>query len=443
MKFRHSLRFRIVMAFCLFGAVLGCVYAAIVYFSLDKIDDHLVNRRLVQEVEYLLDRYQKNDAASASPTSPHIMAFVGTDRMPDYMKQQVGGLPEGYHEFYWQGDEYHVAVKVVPQLVEPLYLLYEVSVLEFTEKRKTIIAIVLASGVVLVVGLGLWIGLILSRQVIAPVSYLAEQVAGSEPDKLPTNLSESFHDDEVGVLARALERSLRRIHAFVDREQHFTSDASHELRTPVTVIKGAIEVLRINGFGNESAAKRPLKRIERAVNNMEQIIENLLWLAREEAVYDSGQTCKVVPVIKETIDHHRHLFAEKPVEISYITEGNPELKAPAAILKMVIANLIQNAYNHTAEGKVTVHISDDCMTVTDTGDGIALSELQSVTEPHVYGKNSKGYGLGLAIVKRLCRRFNWKFEIESEIGRGTTVRLVFTPSEQYLPVNSSKISDDK
>jgi len=443
MKFRHSLRFRIVMAFCLFGAVLGCVYAAIVYFSLDKIDDHLVNRRLVQEVEYLLDRYQKNDAASASPTSPHIMAFVGTDRMPDYMKQQVGGLPEGYHEFYWQGDEYHVAVKVVPQLVEPLYLLYEVSVLEFTEKRKTIIAIVLASGVVLVVGLGLWIGLILSRQVIAPVSYLAEQVAGSEPDKLPTNLSESFHDDEVGVLARALERSLRRIHAFVDREQHFTSDASHELRTPVTVIKGAIEVLRINGFGNESAAKRPLKRIERAVNNMEQIIENLLWLAREEAVYDSGQTCKVVPVIKETIDYHRHLFAEKPVEISYITEGNPELKAPAAILKMVIANLIQNAYNHTAEGKVTVHISDDCMTVTDTGDGIALSELQSVTEPHVYGKNSKGYGLGLAIVKRLCRRFNWKFEIESEIGRGTTVRLVFTPSEQYLPVNSSKISDDK
>lgn len=443
MKYRYSLRFRIVMAFCLFGTVLGGVYAAIVYFSLDKIDDHLVNRRLVQEVEYLLDRYQKNDTASATPSSPHIRAFVGTDRMPDYMKQQVGGLSEGYHEFYWQGDEYHVAVKVVPQLVEPLYLLYEVSLLEFTEKRKLIIAIVLASGVVLVVGLGLWIGLILSRQVIAPVSYLAEQVAGSEPDKLPTNLSESFNDDEVGILARALERSLLRIQEFVDREQHFTSDASHELRTPVTVIKGAIEVLRINGFGTESAAEKPLKRIERAVKNMEYIIENMLWLAREEAVNDPEQNCKVVPVIKETIDHHRHLFTEKPVEISYVTEGNPELKAPAEILKMVITNLIQNAYNHTTEGKVTVHISDDCMTVTDTGDGISPYELQSVTDPHVHGKNSKGYGLGLAIVKRLCRRFNWKFEIESKIGRGTTVRLIFTPSEQYLPINSPKLSDDK
>ena len=431
------------MAFCLFGTALGGVYAAIVYFSLDKIDDHLVNRRLVQEVEYLLDRYQKNDAASATPTSPHIRAFVGTDRMPDYMKQQVGGLSEGYHEFYWQGDEYHVAVKVVPQLVEPLYLLYEVSLLEFTEKRKLIIAIVLSSGVVLVVGLGFWMGLILSRQVLAPVSYLVKQVSGSGPDKLPTNLSESFNDDEVGVLARALERSLRRIQELVDREQQFTRDASHELRTPVTVIKGAIEVLRINRFGNESAAQRPLKRIERAVKNMEHIIENLLWLAREEAVNDPEQTCKVVPVIKETIDHHRHLFAEKPVEISYITEGNPELKAPPEILKMVITNLIQNAYNHTTEGKVTVHISDDCMTVTDTGDGISLCELQSVTDPYVHGKNSQGYGLGLAIVKRLCRRFNWKFEIESEIGRGTTVRLVFTPSEQYLPINSSKISDDK
>ena len=110
---------------------------------------------------------------------------------------------------------------------------------------------------------------------------------------------------------------------------------------------------------------------------------------------------------------------------------------------MVITNLIQNAYNHTAEGKVTVHIGDDCMTVTDTGDGISLCELQSVTDPYVHGKNSQGYGLGLAIVKRLCRRFNWKFEIESKIGLGTTVRLVFTPSEQYLSINSSKLSDDK
>lgn len=431
------------MAFCLFGAALGGVYAAIVYFSLDKIDDHLVNKRLVQEVEYLVDRYQKNGAATASPTTPHIRAFVGTDQMPDFMKQQVGVLSEGYHEFYWQGNEYHVAVKVVAQLVEPLYLLYEVSALEFTEKRKLTIAIVLVIGIVLVAGLGLWMGLLLSRQVIAPVSYLAEQVAESGPDKLPTNLSESFKDDEVGVLARALETSLRRIQEFVDREQQFSRDASHELRTPVTVIKGAIEVLRRNGFGSESAAQRPLKRIDRAANNMEHIIENLLWLAREEASNDPGQTCNAVPVIKETIDHHRHLFAEKPIEISYITEGNPELKAPAAILKMVIVNLMQNAFNHTAEGKVTVHIDDNCMTVTDTGAGMAACDLQSVTEPHVHGTNSKGYGLGLAIVKRLCRRFNWQFEIESEIGCGTTVRLVFIPSGQYIPANSSDIPDDK
>lgn len=427
MTFRYSLRLRIVLAFCLFGAVLGSVYAATVYFSLDMIDDHLVNNRLVQEVEYFLDQYQNSNTSPVS-TSSHIKTFVGTNQMPDYVAQQVRYLPEGYHEFYWEGAEYHVAVKIVPQLVEPLYLLYEVSALEFTEKRKLNIAIVLVAGIVLVVALGLWIGLLLSRRVIAPVTYLAEQVSRSGPRDLPTKLSEHYYDDEVGVLARALEGSLQRIKDFVDREQQFTRDASHELRTPVTVVKGAIEVLKRKGFENEPALQRPLKRIERAATNMENIIENLLWLAREEAVIETKNICDAVPVIKETVEHHRRLFTEKPVEIEYIIEGNPQLKAPAAILKIVVANLIQNAFHHTTEGKVTVHICNERLTVTDSGAGIADCELQSVTEPFVRGRNSQGFGLGLAIVNRLCRRFNWQFEIESEVGKGTTVRLIFAPA---------------
>ena len=427
MTFRYSLKLRIVLAFCLFGAVLGSVYAATVYFSLDMIDDHLVNNRLVQEVEYFLDQYQKNKPSPVS-TSPHIMAFVGTDDMPDYIAQQVSRLPEGYHEFYWKDVEYHVAVKVVPQLVEPLYLLYEVSALEFTEKRKLNIAIVLVGGVALVVALGLWIGLLLSRRVIAPVAHLAEQVSRSGPRDLPNKLSESYNNDEVGTLARALEASMDRIKNFVDREQQFTRDASHELRTPVTVIKGAIEVLKRKGFENEPALQRPLKRIERAATNMENIIENLLWLAREEAAIESKSTCDAVPVITETIEQHRQLFAAKPIEIEYITEGNPQLKAPAAILKMVVANLIQNAFHHTTEGKVTVHICDESMTVADSGAGIDACDLPSVTEPYVHGRNSRGFGLGLAIVNRLCRRFDWQFEIDSEIGKGTTVRLIFKPT---------------
>jgi hypothetical protein len=195
MIYRHSLRLRIVIAFCLFGAVLGTVYAVAVYFSLDLIDDNLVNTRLAQEIEYLSDQYRKK-IDSPTPTAPHIIAYLGTDSMPPFTKKMVRGITEGFHEIYLEQEEYHIAVKKLPSHDESLYLIYEVSALEFTHKRKVMIGIVLVAGVILLIGLGLWIGLLTSRKVIAPVVQLAKQVNQSGPDNLPTDLSDNFYDEK-------------------------------------------------------------------------------------------------------------------------------------------------------------------------------------------------------------------------------------------------------
>lgn len=112
--------------------------------------------------------------------------------MPLYVLDMVDGLNEGLHEAYSDKDEYHIAVQKLPTQKELLYLLYEVSALEFTEKRKLNIGVVLVAG----------------------------------------------------VLAKALEQAMQRVEAFVERELQFSRDASHELRTPVTVIKGAVELLK-------------------------------------------------------------------------------------------------------------------------------------------------------------------------------------------------------
>jgi signal transduction histidine kinase len=426
MIFRHSLRLRIVIAFCLFGAVLGTVYAVAVHFSLDLIDDNLINARLTQEIEHFSAQHRKN-IDSAIPTSPNIFAYFGTASMPPYTKEMVSGINEGFHEISLEQEEYHIAVKKLPNHDQPLYLIYEVSALEFTEKRKLMINIVLVAGVILLSAIGLWIGLLTSRKVIAPVVQLAEQVNLSGSDNLPTDLSKNFYDDEVGVLAKALEKSMQRVKALIEREKQFTRDASHELRTPVTVIKGAVELAQKKQSTNEISVSRPLKRIERAVNDMENIIESLLWLAREEATNDPGQTCAVVPVVKEAIAQLRNLFESKAVDIECVADGNPTVNAPPSILQMVIINLIQNAFHHANEGKITVHICNSRITVSDTGAGIAAGDLETITQPHIRGNSSRGFGLGLAIVKRLCNRFGWHFEIESELGQGTKAQLIFQP----------------
>jgi signal transduction histidine kinase len=403
---------------------MGIAYAAAVYISLDLIDDHLIDNRLREEVEYFTNQYKYHHLLPRS-TSPYISAYMGTESMPLYVIELVKGIDEGLHEAYSGPDEYHIAVKKLPGQARVLYLLYEVSALEFTEKRKLRIGLVLLAGVVLVVILGYWIGRLTSRKVIAPVIHLSDQVNQSSPDKLPTDLSKDFVDDEVGTLAAALEQSMKRIEAFVKREHQFTRNASHELRTPVTVIKGAVELLRKQLNPTDVARLRPLYRIQRQVTNMENIIEALLWLSREEVSVDPDQKFSVLPLVRDTIEENQRLIADKSIDINLVAQGKPVLHTPAPLFQIALTNLIQNAVRYTSNGQITVYVRDDRVLVCDTGSGIDGSDLENITQPHVRGTGSDGFGLGLSIVSRLCDRFGWQFEIESEVGRGTTAHLIF------------------
>ena len=428
MRFRHSLHSRIIFSFCFFGAILGTAFAIAVYISLDLIDDHLIDNRLNEEVEYFTNHYKYHHLLPRS-TSPYITAYMGTESMPLYVIELVKGLGEGLHETYSGPDEYHIAVQKLPGQEKVLYLLYEVSALEFTEKRKLSIGLVLLAGVILVVILGLWIGRLTSRNVIAPVIHLSDQVDQSGPGKLPTDLSKDFVDDEVGTLAAALEQSMKRIEAFVNREHQFTRDASHELRTPVTVIKGAVELLRKQINPTETALLKPLYRIQRQVTNMENIIEALLWLSREEVSAGPDRKFSVLPLVRDTIEENRQLMADKSIDINLVAQGDPVLTVPEPLFQIALTNLIQNAVRYTSNGQIKIYVREDRVLVCDTGIGIDGSNLETIRQPHVRGTDSNGFGLGLSIVSRLCDRFGWQFEIESEVDRGTTAQLIFDPSK--------------
>ena len=108
MTFKHSLRSRIIIAFCLFGAVLGIV-------SLDLIDDHLIDSRLNEEVDHLITHFQRYNDYPKS-TSPYITAYVGKESMPLYVLDMIDDFAEGLYEVYSDEEEYHIAIgKIVGQ----------------------------------------------------------------------------------------------------------------------------------------------------------------------------------------------------------------------------------------------------------------------------------------------------------------------------------------
>ena len=108
-----------------------------------------------------------------------------------------------------------------------------------------------------------------------------------------------------------------------------------------------------------------------------------------------------------------------------ILGGHPQLKVPVSLFQIALTNLVRNAIQHTASGKIRVAVTGDRVIVSDTGSGIAKKNLNFITQAHVRGDSSNGFGLGLSIVQRLCVRFAWNLKIKSEVGQGTVVELIF------------------
>ena len=94
----------------------------------------------------------------------------------------------------------------------------------------------------------------------------------------------------------------------------------------------------------------------------------------------------------------------------------------------MVTNLVRNAIQHTASGKIRVLVKNDRVSVSDTGAGMAPDDLKLVTQLDDNKERHKKSGMGLSIVKRLCDRLGWELKIASERGRGTKVQLIFSPA---------------
>ncbi len=432
MVYRHSLRSHIVKSFCIYGSLLSLCYAVFVFITLNYLEERLEKNfyqtRIKDELHFFLDQYQK-DKNTPPPRSPYLTIYLDLPSMPESLRHLVAGRRDGFYEIdHATADEsegYSFLIHTTPETRQTVYLFYDAGFLEITDNRTVVIFGILAVGYILVFFISIWIGRLTSRKIIEPVAYLADMVQKADPDHLPTDLSSSFYHDEVGALALSLEQTMGRIGLFMQREQQFTRNASHELRTPVTVIKGAVEVLKQHPEWKTPGIRPPLLRIERSVSDMEDIIDAFLWLARETDALATDERNDVSALMEDVMAQHRCLIDNKPLIVKRVHEADLCINAPRSILKIVLGNLVKNAFNYTISGSITVTVKTDRVVIEDTGEGIPADLLEKATEPRTRGKESRGFGIGLAIAKMICERFDWRLAIASHPGSGTAVELIF------------------
>lgn len=417
MRIRTSLHFRVTLAFALLGATVSSLLGTTLYLAMQDLEQRLIDQALVAEMEDYMSRRERNPH-SPPPATAVVRGFVEpSERFASDIPPPLRRQPPGYYTLELAGRPYRAAVAA--QEGRRFYLLYDIS--QAQERERAVLLLIL-SGVVLTTLLSVGAGFLLARQVIRPVRLLADYVAGASADS-PPQLASHFSPDEVGQLAQALDRYRSRIQGFVERERAFTADLSHELRTPLTVIRGATDLLLGEPQLDERAVSR-VERIRRAAEEMSEVTPALLALARETTT----STCAVdvTQELRRQLESHAHLLNGKPVQLEVRLPSHYQLEADPALLRVVLGNLIRNAYSYTDEGRIEITLEGSDFLISDSGRGIDPELFRNLFEPYLPG--ARGSGIGLSLVKRICQRYRWQLAVESTGSSGTLIRLRFAAS---------------
>lgn len=248
----------------------------------------------------------------------------------------------------------------------------------------------------------LWL---LMRRVSQPVAALGIWARELDPDRL-ADPTPDFVYPELNDLAQLTKNNMATVLQAVERERRFLRHASHELRTPISVIRNNVELigkLRHDHASHfEEAQGRAFDRIDRASRTMQHLTETLLWLSLDEAVSLPTQSVSMGEVVRQLVDDTRYLLADKNVEVVVDTDASvSEISDTAA--RIVLGNLIRNAFQHTWEGEVMiVQRGNDVRIVNRQTDGGA-------DDNH----DAAGFGLGLQLTEQLAKRLDWPYRNES------------------------------
>ncbi len=279
-------------------------------------------------------------------------------------------------------------------------------------------------------------GAFMARRALKPIEKITQLAKGIEAVDLSRRLELELPDDEIGRLARTFNGMLARLETAFVSQSRFVSEAAHELRTPLTIMKGTTEV----ALGRERTVveyQEVLGELNAEIDQLAGVAEDLLALSRA----DSGkavlemQEMDLSGVAGAAVERIRPLARERGIDMEFRTEGKIQFRGDVGKLTRLFLNLLDNAIRYSApHGRVSLTLlqGDEGVVaaVRDSGPGISSEELDRIFDHFHRAKDARekypdGSGLGLSIARWIARAHGGEIEVESQMGRGTTFKVVF------------------
>jgi len=401
---QRSLLRRIVLSMLLFAALVAAATTMFGFWLQDDLEQEAWHSVLNEELDSWLARREREP-----DTSGAVRAFTA-DTLPAPFAHLGPGVND---DVEWQGRNYAVLVRGTGAARVAIAL--DISHMESDQRSAKWGFVLLLSMLVLALAVALHL---LATRAVAPIDDLARRLDALEPGAR-ARIASPYREAEIAAITAAVNRFLERIDGFVEREREFVDSASHELRTPIAVIGGAVDVLDAR-IDLPDAAHAPLLRIRESVADMADTASAMLFLTREAGA-DAAQaeTLRLDEVLAERCAVHARDREAGAIQISPLPPI--VLRAPRRMLVIALDNLLRNALAH-GTGAVAASLADGVVRIAAPSGLRDPAEVGRLYAAIARGQVPRppGAGVGLLLLNRICERLGWRLSYAGD-DEGRTV----------------------
>lgn len=287
---------------------------------------------------------------------------------------------------------------------------------------------VIGSWVLLTLGIGIFVSKKFYNKFIPPLRAIQEITNKINLDSMETKIETENNFVEFVSIIRSYQDMLHRLKKQTDAQIDFVNSASHELKTPIFIIGGYVDLIKRWGSEDKNILKESLNSIEEETKNMASLVSKLLFLAKDNR---EGLECKeldLTHIIDEIIVNLKVVY---PTQVIEFRPKALKIYSDESLIKQLFRNLIENAVKYGDDKPITISMAMNqniTVSIQDNGIGISKENLEHIFDrffrvDKARSRNMGSHGLGLSIVKNIIEVLHGDLEIKSELGVGTTVHV--------------------
>ncbi|UTW57120.1 HAMP domain-containing histidine kinase [Kordiimonas sp. SCSIO 12603] len=398
---KHSIQRRIYLLFASFTLFTCLVYSMLLLAYSWVVEDNVFNRIVSDEVQYIEQQFAKTGLINA-PRSQFLMLYEGWNKLPEPIYKEHLKDPDKI-EFTYAGNTLHLSPLTLGQ--DTYILVADVSAFEVGGEYLPYVSLSLILVLAIFSALAIAFAWPVASAASKPLIELTEKVETLNLKAFKPGFAKPFPDNEIGYLASEIERSMLHIQTVLKRETDFTRDASHELRTPTTILKNLAAQIETN---TPLSAKQHAQ-FTNAVKDLEQTIDTLLALAREET--QKLETITFLHALENAILKNTEIANTEAFQLHIEVPDTLAVTANEQLLSLLINNLLSNVLAHSAEKQLTIRTDGDEIIFENP---TTIYPVENPLHDRSKRNDSSGLGLGLYLVERICTLFGWTVSVSTE-----------------------------